>query len=90
MGSLPYESHPRDDTKGGACPPLDTPAWLMVVLCYQGDSRKNKWEDSSPPSDGERYGEHSRSEWSLFLRQNSDLLISGSRERNHNSFAGNS
>ena len=26
MGSLPYESHPRDDTKGGACPPLDTPA----------------------------------------------------------------
>ena len=26
MGSLPYVSHPRDDTKGGACPPLDTPA----------------------------------------------------------------
>ena len=66
MGSLPYGSLPHDDTKGGACPPLDTPAWLMVVLCYQGDSRKNKWEDSSPPSDGEQYGEHSRSEWSLF------------------------
>ena len=26
MGSLPYGSLPRDDTKGGACPPLDTPA----------------------------------------------------------------
>ena len=26
MGSLPYEPHPRDDTKGDACPPLDSPA----------------------------------------------------------------
>ena len=26
MGSLPCGSLPRDDTKGGACPPLDTPA----------------------------------------------------------------
>ena len=29
MGSLPYESHPRDDTKGGARPPLETPVYLM-------------------------------------------------------------
>ena len=26
MGSLPYEPHPLDDTKGGASPPLETPA----------------------------------------------------------------
>ena len=26
MGSLPYVSHPHDDAKGGACPPLETPA----------------------------------------------------------------
>ena len=26
MGSLPYGSLPRDDTKGGASPPLETPA----------------------------------------------------------------
>ena len=25
MGSLPYEPHPRDDTKGDACPPLESP-----------------------------------------------------------------
>ena len=25
MGSLPYEPHPRDDTKGGARPPLESP-----------------------------------------------------------------
>ena len=27
MGSLPYEPHPRDDTKG-ALPPLDPPSAL--------------------------------------------------------------
>ena len=32
MGSLPYVPHPRDDTKGGACPPLDTPASIRLVL----------------------------------------------------------
>ena len=26
MGSLPYEPHPRDDTKEGARPPLESPA----------------------------------------------------------------
>ena len=26
MGSLPYEPHPRDDSKGDACPPLESPA----------------------------------------------------------------
>ena len=26
MGSLPYGSLPHDDAKGGACPPLETPA----------------------------------------------------------------
>ena len=25
MGSLPYGPHPRDDTKGDACPPLESP-----------------------------------------------------------------
>ena len=25
MGSLPYEPHPRDDTKEGARPPLESP-----------------------------------------------------------------
>ena len=25
MGSLPYVPHPHDDTKGDACPPLDSP-----------------------------------------------------------------
>ena len=27
MGSLPYEPHPRDDTKGGARPPCGIPHW---------------------------------------------------------------
>ena len=26
MGSLPYGPHPRNDTKGDACPPLESPA----------------------------------------------------------------
>ena len=26
MGSLPYVPHPRDDTKGGTRPPLESPA----------------------------------------------------------------
>ena len=26
MGSLPYVPHPHDDTKGDACPPLESPA----------------------------------------------------------------
>ena len=30
MGSLPYEPLPRNDTKGGACPPLDSPAYLFT------------------------------------------------------------
>ena len=32
MGSLPYVPHPRDDTKGDACPPLDTPAEMKSFL----------------------------------------------------------
>ena len=27
MGSLPYEPHPRDDTKGGSRPPCGIPHW---------------------------------------------------------------
>ena len=30
MGSLPYVPHPHDDTKGGARPPLDSPAYLFT------------------------------------------------------------
>ena len=29
MGSLPYESLPRDDTKGGASPPLESPQSVL-------------------------------------------------------------
>ena len=32
MGSLPYEPHPRDDQKGGARSPLETPAWEETCL----------------------------------------------------------
>ena len=39
MGSLPYEPHPRDDTKGGARPLLDFPARLLLVLLFFGCSR---------------------------------------------------
>ena len=39
MGSLPYVSLPRDDTKGGASPPLDTPACLLLTLLSFGNSR---------------------------------------------------
>ena len=39
MGSLPYESLPRDDTKGGASPPLESPACLLLVLLSFGFSR---------------------------------------------------
>ena len=31
MGSLPYVPHPRDDTKGDACPPLESPLVLSEV-----------------------------------------------------------
>ena len=37
MGSLPYVSLPHDDTKGGACPPLETPAYPPVSL-FDGGS----------------------------------------------------
>ena len=36
MGSLPYEPHPHDDTKGDACPPLDSPAGHPNVLSNDG------------------------------------------------------
>ena len=39
MGSLPYVPHPRDDTKGDACPPLESPAGPVVVLASFGNSR---------------------------------------------------
>ena len=39
MGSLPYVPLPRDDTKGDACPPLESPACPVVVLCSYGHSR---------------------------------------------------
>ena len=39
MGSLPYVPHPHDDTKGDACPPLESPAGPVVVLCSYGHSR---------------------------------------------------
>ena len=39
MGSLPYGPHPRDDTKGDACPPLDSPACPVVVLVFYRYSR---------------------------------------------------
>ena len=30
MGSRPYVPYPHDDTKGGARPPLDSPAYLFT------------------------------------------------------------
>ena len=39
MGSLPYVPHPHDDTKGDACPPLESPAGPVVVLASFGNSR---------------------------------------------------
>src|SRR5699024_7872999 len=39
MGSLPYVPLPRDDTKGGARPPLDSPAGPVLVLVNEGNSR---------------------------------------------------
>ena len=39
MGSLPYGSLPHDDTKGGARPPLDTPAEPPNILSDDGYSR---------------------------------------------------
>src|SRR5699024_2944307 len=39
MGSLPCGPHPRDDTKGGARPPLDSPASSILVLLFYGNSR---------------------------------------------------
>ena len=38
MGSLPYGSLPRDDTKGGARPPLETPAYPPVSLFAGGSA----------------------------------------------------
>ena len=38
MGSLPYEPHPRDDTKG-ACPPLESPASPLPDFVSYGNSR---------------------------------------------------
>ena len=44
MGSLPYVPHPHDDTKGDACPPLDSPAytetcpeilWILPMVRYK-------------------------------------------------------
>ena len=36
MGSLPYEPHPHDDTKGGRLSPLDSPAGHPNVLSNDG------------------------------------------------------
>src|SRR5699024_10154538 len=33
MESLPYEPHPRDDTKGDVCPPFGIPPALPKVRC---------------------------------------------------------
>ena len=41
MGSLPYESLPHDDTKGGACPPLETPAYPPVSLFDGGSASQD-------------------------------------------------
>ena len=38
MGSLPYGSLPHDDTKGGAGPPLETPAYPPVSLFAGGSA----------------------------------------------------
>ena len=38
MGSLPYEPHPRDDTKG-ACPLWKPPQEKRLVLVGDGYSR---------------------------------------------------
>ena len=38
MGSLPYVPHPHDDTKGGTCPPLDSPASPPLILVFYGYS----------------------------------------------------
>ena len=40
MGSLPYVPYPHDDTKGGACPPLDSPAYLFTCPVDCGYSRQ--------------------------------------------------
>ena len=37
MGSLPYEPHPRDDTKGDVCPPLESP-----LHCRKSDVRRKR------------------------------------------------
>ena len=39
MGSLPYGPLPRDDTKGGACPPLESPAYPPNIPFGDGYSR---------------------------------------------------
>ena len=39
MGSLPCGPLPHDDTKGGARPPLDTPARPILALFFLGYSR---------------------------------------------------
>ena len=39
MGSLPYGSLPHDDTKGGARPPLESPAEFPNILSDDGYSR---------------------------------------------------
>ena len=38
MGSLPYEPHPRDDTKGGARPPFGFPPQDFYLSCYSLDA----------------------------------------------------
>ena len=38
MGSLPYVPHPRDDSKGGACPPLWIPPQALYLSFYSVDS----------------------------------------------------
>ena len=39
MGFLPYGPLPRGDTKGGACPPLESPAYPPNILFGAGYSR---------------------------------------------------
>ena len=39
MGFLPRDPLFRDDTKGGARPPLETPAWSPNLAFDAGDSR---------------------------------------------------
>ena len=56
MGSLPYEPHLRDDSKGGARPPLDTPAGPLLVLFVDGHSHCGKGKSLSDEGRSIRQG----------------------------------